>query len=232
MSASEYQIIHQDDAVIAVNKPAGLTVHPGAGTPPGSTLIERVTADHPELGELERCGLVHRLDKGTSGVVLIARTAEATAALSQQFADRKVSKRYQALVTGIPHPAAAVLDAPITRHHADRLKMTVRPDGRPAETRYQAARTFGDRAALLDVWPKTGRTHQIRVHLASLGHPIIGDETYGTAEPALSRPFLHAAELTVAHPQSDEPLTVTAPLPPELLAYLDTLPDPSDTEAS
>lgn len=223
MSDLAYRIIHQDATLLAVDKPAGLTVHPGAGTAPGSTLTERVAADHPEVAGLERSGLVHRLDKGTSGVVVIARTPEAIAALSKQFAKRVVTKRYQALVGGRPEPAAAVLDAPITRHHADRLRMTVRPDGRAAETRYETVRTFGARATLLDVWPKTGRTHQIRVHLAALGHPIIGDATYGSGDPLLGRPFLHAAELQLTHPETGETLTLTAPLPPELLSYLETL---------
>lgn len=211
-------IVYEDDSLLVVDKPAGLVVHPGAGTK-GETLTEQLLNDFPALRELPRHGLVHRLDKGTSGVLLLAKTATAATALGHQFADRSVKKRYRALVRGIPAEPTGVIDAPITRHHADRKKMAVRPDGRPAETRYRVVRRLTD-AALLDVFPSTGRTHQIRVHLAALGHPVVGDATYGSPNPELGRPFLHAAELTVSHPSTGRSMTFTAPLPEELTNFL------------
>lgn len=214
------KVIYEDDALVVIDKPAGLVVHPGAGTTE-PTLIDLLEAERPELKGLERSGLVHRLDKGTSGVLVVAKTPEAKATLSQQFADRKVQKRYQALVDGIPEQAEATIEAPITRHHADRTKMTVRPDGKAAETRYRVTRQVGKRA-LLDVYPKTGRTHQIRVHLAALGTPITGDATYGTAHSQLDRPFLHAAGLELTHPVTGERTVFESPLPPELEDYLES----------
>jgi 23S rRNA pseudouridine1911/1915/1917 synthase len=132
-----------------------------------------------------------------------------------------VWKRYQALTEGIPTERSAKIDAPITRHHADRTRMTVRPDGKASETDYEIVRTIGNRA-LLDVHPKTGRTHQIRVHLAALGTPIVGDAIYGTADPTLNRPFLHAAGLELLHPTTGEPLRFESPLPPELEKFLES----------
>ena len=216
------KVLYEDNALLAVDKPAGLTVHPGAGTR-GETVIEQLAAEHPALAKVERSGLVHRLDKGTSGVLLLAKTDAAKAALGKQFADRLTKKRYVALVVGVPERVEAVIDAPITRHHAARKKMTGRPDGRAAETRYVVTKTFGTKYALLDVWPTTGRTHQIRVHLAALGHPIVGDPTYGTTADGLDRPFLHAAELQLDHPETGERLTVAAPLPAELSKFIKTL---------
>jgi 23S rRNA pseudouridine1911/1915/1917 synthase len=214
------KVIYEDETLVVIDKPAGLVVHPGAGTTE-PTLIDLLEDERPELQGLERSGLVHRLDKGTSGIVVIAKTPAAKAALSAQFADRKVQKRYQALVDGVPGESEATIDAPITRHHADRTRMTVRPDGKAAETRYQIDRVVGGRA-LLDVYPKTGRTHQIRVHLAALGTPITGDATYGTANPDLDRPFLHAAGLELEHPVSGQRAEFTAPLPPELTDFLES----------
>lgn len=212
------RIIYEDDALVVIDKPAGLVVHPGPGIRE-PTLIDRLEETRPELKGIERSGLVHRLDKGTSGLVMVAKTADAKAALSAQFATRQIRKKYQALVEGIPKEREASIDAPITRHHADRTKMTVRPDGKASETRYRVERVIGDRA-LLSVYPKTGRTHQIRVHLAALGHPIVGDATYGTADSQLKRPFLHAAGLELDHPATGERLVFESPLPPELMEVL------------
>lgn len=211
-----------DDPVFAViNKPAGLSVHPGAGRSSG-TLLDWLDAELPVTAKLERHGLVHRLDKDTSGVLLIAKTEEAATALSSQFKQREVEKTYLALVRGVPTQVEAELDAPIARHHADRKKFAVRPDGKEAQTTYKVIDTFPGHA-LLEVRPRSGRTHQIRVHLAALGHPIIGDATYGEPDKELNRQFLHAAKLKFAHPKTGKSVTVEAPLSPDLESFLKEL---------
>ncbi|HEY8108592.1 MAG TPA: RluA family pseudouridine synthase [Patescibacteria group bacterium] len=210
-------LIDEPDFAV-VDKPAGLSVHPGAGRPDG-TLLDWLAANVPETGSLERHGLVHRLDKDTSGALLVAKTPEAAAALSKQFKDRSVQKTYLALVRGVPAEPAAELDAPIARHHADRKKFAVRPDGKESLTAYEVAETPPG-YALLEVRPKTGRTHQIRVHLAALGNPIVGDATYGSTERGPGRQFLHAAKLTFKHPRTGKSVTVSAPLPEDLESFL------------
>lgn len=214
---------HEDDSVLVVSKPAGLVTHP-AGSHHGTTLVDELERYWPDLtgADLPRAGLLHRLDKDTSGLLMIAKTPAAHAALSAQFADRTMGKRYVALVEGNPAQPAGVIDAPLTRHHADRTKMAIRPDGKAAQTRYETRRSWPGKT-LLDLWIRTGRTHQIRVHLAALGHPIVGDATYGAPAAGLSRQFLHAAELSFEHPRTGQTVTVTDPLPPELESYLEGL---------
>ncbi len=214
---SALKILYEDDALVAVSKPAGLVVHPGAGT--GNTLLDELAKRWPQTSSLDRGGLVHRLDKETSGIVLIAKTSESLAKLSSQFHDRTVWKEYEALVVGHLDSPEGVIDAPVTRHHADRKRMTVRPDGRQAVTRYKLITEYPG-ASLLSVHPETGRTHQIRVHLSALGHPIIGDAIYGKTDPMLSRHFLHAASLSFNHPETGERMTLKDKLPSELSQYL------------
>jgi 23S rRNA pseudouridine1911/1915/1917 synthase len=196
-------------------------VHPGAGNR-DNTLSDSLLKHWPELKGNDRNGLMHRLDKNTSGLLLIAKTAEAHESLAAQFAERTITKRYTALVVGHPKEPEGVIDAPITRHHADRKKMTVRPDGKSAQTTYQEVDRIGD-YSLLNVWIGTGRTHQIRVHLAALGHPVVGDVEYGEADARLSRQFLHATELRFWHPKTGRELKVTDDLPEDLRDFLDTL---------
>lgn len=222
---------YEDDEVAAVSKPPGLVAHPvgghsrGAAAPTLADLLAKRWPMVATVGPAERHGLVHRLDKDTSGLVLVAKTARAFDSLTKQFADRRVEKRYVALVEGVPAVPRGRIDAPVGRHYARGEKMTVHPDGRTAETKYEIAETVGD-YALLDVWPSTGRTHQIRVHLAALGHPVAGDTTYGRPQrPAgLGRQFLHAAEIKFTHPVTGRQVRVKDPLPADLQKFLDGLP--------
>ncbi len=214
------EIRYQDAELLVISKPAGWVVHPGAGSHQHQ-LTDYLAKRFPKTADLERQGIVHRLDKDTSGLLMVARTARAKAALSEQLAQRQVMKKYLALVDGLPQPAQGKIDAPITRHHADRTKMAVRPDGKPAVTTYRVIQTYGQRA-LLELGLQTGRTHQLRVHLAALGYPITGDAIYGRAEPALGRQFLHATRLTFHHPKTATLVSVDDPLPPDLQAFLTT----------
>jgi len=220
-------ILYEDEHVAAINKPAGMVVHPAYGHTTG-TLVNAVLARWPQLaefGEPERAGIVHRLDKDTSGVILVAKTAEAQDSLRAQFKARAVVKRYLALVEGTLNTPDGLIDAPIGRDPAQRKRMAVVRDGREAVTEYHVLDTYAD-FSLLEVLPHTGRTHQIRVHLAFVGHPVVGDTVYGRRKPSikLKRCFLHAASLTFARPDSGELITVEAPLPVALREILDKLP--------
>ena len=217
-------VVDADPDVIVVNKPAGLVVHPGAGHEHG-TLVQGLLAEFPELaavGDPRRPGIVHRLDRDTSGLLVVARTPNAYDALVSALAAHHVDRRYLALVRGVPDAARAVIDAPIGRSARQRTRMAVRAAGRPARTNYERIAADPDgRAALLECRLETGRTHQIRVHLAAIGHPVIGDAAYGTdTEPVLGRPFLHAYRLGFAHPRSGEHRSFHAPLPQDLLDAL------------
>jgi len=186
----DLRVLYEDADLVVLDKPAGLTVHPGAGRPTG-TLAHHLLARYPEMagvGGPGRPGIVHRLDQGTSGVIVVARTAAAYHRLARAFAAREVKKRYLAIAYGEPKPPAGLIDAPIGRHATKRKEMTVRSDGRPARTGY---RTLAARAgiALVELDLATGRTHQIRVHLKHLGHPLVGDPLYGEARwKALPKP--------------------------------------------
>ena len=191
------------------------------------TLVNGLLARYPELagvGDPGRPGIVHRLDKGTSGLLVVARTQAAYDGLVAQLAAHTAERRYLALVWGHPASAAGLVDAPIGRSPRDPLKMAVVADGREARTRYQVRETFDRPAptALLDCRLETGRTHQIRVHLAAIGHPVVGDATYGGVRPALDvpRPFLHAYRLSFDHPATGERLTFESPLPADLATIL------------
>jgi 23S rRNA pseudouridine1911/1915/1917 synthase len=225
----ELRILQEDSDVVILDKPAGLTVHPGAGRTSG-TLAHFLLARYPEMagvGGPGRPGIVHRLDQGTSGVMVVARTAPAYLRLSRAFAQRDVEKRYLAIVYGTPDPASGTIEAPIGRHPQRRKEMAVVPGGRPARTAY---RTLAARAgiSLVELDLGTGRTHQIRVHLKHLGHPLVGDPVYGEARwrglprPVqaplrdFSRPALHAWRLRFPHPVTAGPVESEAPVPADL----------------
>lgn len=218
---ASFTVRYEDDDLAVISKPAGVVVHPGNGNKT-DTLTQLLTKRWPELTKRERSGLLHRLDKNTSGLLLIAKTSAAADALNEQFADRTITKRYAALVVGVPKEAKGIIDAPITRHHADRKKMTVRPDGKPSKTTYSVVDRIG-KYALLNVWIETGRTHQIRVHLAALGHPIVGDAEYGEVDLRLGRQFLHAIELRFWHPTTGKEVVITDELAGDLQEFLDTI---------
>jgi 23S rRNA pseudouridine1911/1915/1917 synthase len=227
--AGDLPLLYEDDQVVVIDKPPGLTVHPGAGRDTG-TLAHRLLDRYPEMtgvGGPGRPGIVHRLDQGTSGVMVVARTPEAYARLSKAFAERQVEKRYLALVYGTPSPPAGVIESPIGRHPQRRQEMAIRPGGRPAHTDYRTVAS-GNGIALLEIGLGTGRTHQIRVHMKSLGHPLVGDPVYGEARwkalprPAqfplrdFPRPALHAWRLAFEHPKDGRRLTFGAPVPDDL----------------
>ena len=216
-------VLYEDEAVAAIHKPAGLVVHAGAGCASG-TLVNALLARYgrlSETGDPLRPGIVHRLDKGTSGVILVARTDAAHRALAAQFAARTVEKVYLALVEGRVAQEAGVIDRPIERDPARRTRMTARTGrGRAAHTEFRVLERF-ERFTLLEVRIRTGRTHQIRVHLASMGHPVAGDTLYGAAaRPAglgpPGRPWLHAWRIGFTSPATGERVVVEAPVPEEL----------------
>jgi 23S rRNA pseudouridine1911/1915/1917 synthase len=219
-------IIYEDDALLVVNKPAGMVVHPALGHSSG-TLVNAVLAHCPqvaEVGGLDRAGIVHRLDKDTSGLILVAKDEATRAALQRQFKRRQVVKTYLALVEGPMYPREGVIEAPVGRDKRQRKKMAVVRSGRQARTMYRAVEYFDDHT-LLEVRPHTGRTHQVRVHLAWLGYPVVGDAVYGhRRQPLLQRRhFLHAARLHFTHPATGEEMEFEAPLPPELSTVLKRL---------
>jgi len=225
----EVPVVYADDQVIVVDKPAGLVVHPGAGQAAG-TLVNGLLALFPEIacvGSLERPGIVHRLDKGTSGLLAVARTPAAYTALVEQLTDRAVERRYQALVWGRFDSAAGAVDAPVGRGYSNPTRMAVSAGGRPARTSYRVLQLFTQPAkvTLVACRLETGRTHQIRVHLAAIGHPVVGDDRYGGARPSIDpgRPFLHASQLGFDHPATGERLRFTSALPPELEKVLGSL---------
>ena len=219
--------VFADAHVVVVDKAPGVVVHPGAGRP-AATLVHGLLARYPDLagvGEPARPGIVHRLDKGTSGLLVVARTADAYRSLTGQLAARAVERRYLALVRGTVESPAGVVDAPVGRAATDPTRMTVSARGRPARTRYEVRRRFTapDDATLVECSLETGRTHQVRVHLAAIGHPVLGDARYGGAGTARRspRPFLHAFRLSFDHPAGGERLTFTSPLPADLQEVLD-----------
>lgn len=220
-------VLYEDDQVAVVNKPAGMVVHPAFGHTSG-TLVNAVLARWPQIdgfSDPSRAGIVHRLDKDTSGVIVVAKTPEALDWLRAQFKQRLVRKRYLALVYGSPETPEGVIDAPIGRDAAQRKRMAVRRDGREALTEFRVLEHYAD-FSLLEVFPKTGRTHQIRVHLAFIGNPVVGDRVYGRRRQAirLKRHFLHAASIAFAPAPGAPPVTVEAPLPAGLANVLAKLP--------
>ena len=217
-------IVFEDEWLIVVDKPAGMPVHPGPGHP-DSTLVNAVLGIRPQVegvGGVMRPGLVHRLDKDTSGLLVIAKTDAAHAGLSQQIKARQFCKGYLALVHGALSPPAAVIDAPIGRDPTNRKRMAVATAGKDSVTVYATASNY-PKHTLARVTPETGRTHQIRVHFASIGHPLVGDGVYGRPDPDLHRHFLHADQIGFRHPISDEPLDFSSDLPGELQRFVDSL---------
>lgn len=224
-----FVVVYDDPDVIVIDKPAGLVVHPGAGNPDG-TLVHGLVARYPEIagvGESDRPGIVHRLDGGTSGLMVVARTEVARQALVEALATRDITRQYRALTWGEVEGLDGIIDAPLGRSTRERTKMAVVADGREARTRYEVAERFTIpvKTTLLQCTLETGRTHQIRVHLAAIGHPVVGDTRYGRARPALrlDRPFLHAERLAFAHPTTGEALAFDSALPDDLVATLDQL---------
>ena len=216
------EILYSDDDVIAVNKPAGMVVHAGAGCHSG-TLVNAVLHHFGSLstaGGEERPGIVHRLDRYTSGVLLVARNDAAHRSLQEQFMNRSVEKHYLALVQGSMRPDEGKILKPISRDPVRRIRMTTRSgEGRTAHTEYRVLRRC-DNYTYLDVRIATGRTHQIRVHLASVGHPVAGDTLYGARATELGRYFLHSYRISFDSPATGARVTVEAPLAPELEAFL------------
>jgi 23S rRNA pseudouridine1911/1915/1917 synthase len=234
-------IVYEDKRLLVIDKPAGLVVHPGAGQAQGTLVnaLLHLVDDLSGVGGVLRPGIVHRLDRGTSGLLVVAKDDEAHRALVRQFAGRTVEKEYLAIVHGLPEPQAGTIALPIGRDPVHRQKMSVRaPRGRAARSDYAVVEAL-DGAALVRIRIHTGRTHQIRVHLAALGHPIAGDPAYGgTRAPSarrpeakaallgLGRPALHAARLSFTHPETGARLNFESPLPPDLAGVLDVLRTP------
>ena len=221
--------MYEDDDLVVVDKPAGLVVHPAPGHPRG-TLVNALLHHCKQLagiGGVLRPGIVHRLDKGTSGILVAAKNDAAHRSLAEQFHDHTIERRYQAIVRGTPSADEGRVDEPIGRHPKDRKRMSIASNaGREAHTAWRVVRRYAaSQRALLDVFPETGRTHQIRVHLASRGLPIVGDGVYGRGggparEKALGRPALHAAALGFTHPRSGETMRFEAELPADLRELL------------
>ena len=232
------EILYEDDDVVVINKPAGMTVHPGAGTPADAptlagALLHRYGALSEQGGAI-RPGIVHRLDKGTSGAIVVARNDAAHRSLAAQFAARSIEKTYLALVHGKMKESAGSIRLPVARDLRRRTRMTTRrrpESGRASHTDWRALAAIGP-FTLVEAALRTGRTHQIRVHFSALGHPVVGDALYGAPKnpeaagkslPALGRNFLHAARLAFVHPRTGRRVEVRAPLPPELRQFLDAL---------
>jgi 23S rRNA pseudouridine1911/1915/1917 synthase len=231
-----FTVVHADADVIVVDKPAGLVVHPGAGHQDG-TLVQGLLAAFPDLAALgeagveDRPGIVHRLDKGTSGLLVVARTVEARRSLVAQLMDHSLARVYTTVVIGRVDSDEGVIDAPLGRSGRDPTRITVDAAGREARTGYrvEARYTEPGLATRLECRLETGRTHQIRVHLAAIGHPVLGDDRYGRDEASRfggwrplprDRPFLHARQLVFVHPRSGEPVTFDSPLPADLVEVL------------
>ena len=238
----DLSVVHEDADLLVIDKPAGLVVHPGPGRP-DETLVNALLAHCGDslsgIGGVKRPGIVHRLDKDTSGLIVVAKNDRAHRALARQFAERSIDRAYCAVVWGVPKPPAGEIEGNIGRHPRHRKKMAVvgAARGKPALTRYATERAFGSHAALVRCTLATGRTHQIRVHLAHIGHPLIGDPVYGRAGggrvrglgsaaeavAAFSRQALHAAVIGFDHPVSGERLKFSSPLPHDMHRLLDAL---------
>ena len=220
-----FEIVYVDDDVIVIDKPIDLVVHPGAGGE-DTTLVSGLLARYPEIaevGERRRPGIVHRLDRDTSGLLVCARNAHAYEDLVDQLSVRSVTRVYQTLVRGVPEAPSGVIDAPIGRSRRSRTRMTVAQDGREARTHYRLLEAFTQpiEASLLECRLETGRTHQIRVHLGAVGLHVLGDATYGRQDPfGVGRPLLHAAELGFEHPGTGERVTFRSELAPDFAAAL------------
>jgi len=212
-------ILYEDDDLLVIDKPAGLTVHPAPGHP-AHTLVNAILSHLsrlPDTGDWQRPGIVHRLDKDTSGVMLVAKNSAAHSNLTDQFKSRSVVKVYRVLVKGHLSPEDGIIEAPIGRdpRHRQRMAVVAESRGREAKTSYHVIEYRGD-YTLVEVRPETGRTHQIRVHLAAIGYPVAGDKVYGIKSPHLSRQFVHASRLGFTLPSTGDYVEFTSPLPPDL----------------
>jgi 23S rRNA pseudouridine1911/1915/1917 synthase len=224
--AVPFAVAYEDDAVLVVDKPAGVVVHGGAGIT-GPTLVDALAGRIAGGADPNRPGVVHRLDRDTSGLLVLARAEEAYTALQAAMAARAIEREYLALVEGVPPARTGLIDAPIGRDRRARTRMSTDTDApREARTRFAIERTLGDgEAALVRVRLETGRTHQIRVHFKAIGHPVAGDPEYGTSGRfGLQRQFLHAERLAFDHPTTGERLDLHSPLPPDLAKVLQTAP--------
>ena len=216
-------IIYEDEEILVIDKPAGLTVHPAPGHP-DHTLVNAVLSHCPSIARnpIERPGIVHRLDKDTSGLIVIAKNDPSRRYLAEQFKNRTVKKGYFVLVRGRLSPEQGIIEAPIGRDPRYRKRMTVVEKGREASTEYQVREYLGD-YSLLEVIPVTGRTHQIRVHLSAIGYPVVGDPVYGVKTTFLNRQFVHAYRLEFCLPSTDQYREFISPLPPDLAQALKLL---------
>jgi 23S rRNA pseudouridine1911/1915/1917 synthase len=229
-------VVYEDPHLIVVDKPAGLVVHPGAGHRSG-TLVHGLLARYPELGALaeaagtdpDRPGIVHRLDRGTSGLMAVARTPDSYRSLVDQLSRREVARNYRVLVLGAVEATSGVVDAPIGRSVSSPTRMAVSRRGKDARTRYHVDQRFTEPVptTLLTATLETGRTHQIRVHLTAIGHPVVGDAVYAAGrslpDAVVARPFLHACRLRLDHPATGDPMAWTSELPDDLRLQLDRL---------
>ncbi|WP_442966558.1 RluA family pseudouridine synthase [Psychrobacter sp. I-STPA10] len=237
-------VVYEDEWVLVINKPVGMVVHPGAGNPSG-TLVNALLYHYPDQAYLPRAGLVHRIDKDTSGLLIIGKTKMAQLELQSQLKDKSVYRHYRCVVAGDEASLMRqrTIDAPIGRHRSQRTKMAVTSTGKAAVTHIRSITPLADHYCLLDVELETGRTHQIRVHLSHIGHPIVGDGVYGSkrqlragmteaqrqAVLQFSRQALHAYRLGFIHPHTQQPVTVTAPLPEDMQALITQLSDASES---
>lgn len=229
LAVPDLGIVYEDDEIVVVDKPAGVAAHPSLGWE-GPTVLGALAAGGVRVattGAAERQGVVHRLDVGTSGLMVVAKTERAYTALKRAFKEREVEKIYHAVVQGHPDPLAGTIDAPIGRHPSHSWKFAVTPDGKDSVTHYETLEAFR-RAALLEIHLETGRTHQIRVHMAAHRHPCVGDPLYGgdptlAARLGLTRQWLHARQLSFLHPAAGEQVTFTSEYPADLAAALEIL---------
>lgn len=229
LAVPDLGIVYEDDEIVVVDKPAGVAAHPSLGWE-GPTVLGALAAGGVRVattGAAERQGIVHRLDVGTSGLMVVAKTERAYTALKRAFKEREVEKIYHAVVQGHPDPLAGTIDAPIGRHPSHSWKFAVTPDGKDSVTHYETLEAFR-RAALLEIHLETGRTHQIRVHMAAHRHPCVGDPLYGgdptlAARLGLTRQWLHARQLSFLHPATGEQVTFTSEYPADLASALEIL---------
>jgi 23S rRNA pseudouridine1911/1915/1917 synthase len=224
VQAVDLTVIYEDESLAVIDKPSGMVVHPAPGHP-GGTLADGLKQRGTTwslLGGAERAGIVHRLDRDTSGLLVVAKTEAAHRSLAKQLSDRSLGRTYWSLVHGGFREETGTIDAPIARHPRDRRRMAIVEGGREAVTDFAVVERLGG-ATVLELSLRTGRTHQIRVHLASIGHPIVGDAVYGRPDPALGRPALHAMRLRLVHPDDGSERSFESPVPQELTDAVDRL---------